>query len=578
MSFSKNDLEQIKSKIDLSEEISKKYKVIRKGNDYWCCCPFHKEKTPSFKINNDIGTFYCFGCGVKGDIFTIYTDLYNYSFYDAVKELAQQVGIYLKENKNIFSNNNIVLEIIEISTKWYENNLLNNDKALDYLKSRSIFIETAKMFRVGFSYNSKSSLYNYLKTKSYADEDILKSNLVKLDRLNNKKDFFYKRLMFPITNTQGKVVGFGGRVLDASLPKYINSPDSDFFKKRNLLYNFYNAKKTIRSKKNILICEGYLDVISLHQNNIKSVVAPLGTSFTEEQLSLCWKYSEKPTIMFDGDSSGKKAAYRSAIMSLPLLKPNKLIQFISLPNNLDPDNFVKTFTKKDITKLLTNPTSIIEYIFNVSSSSIDLKNADNKILYDKFIDDLINTIKDNKVRYFYKNEIKNLFFNKIKTTAKTKKPISKFTNISPIQKKQKYSFFATAINHENLRLEILSLLEESIIIDKDDISFINFLKKHDNINKKYEDLINSNTPVDILKFIKNCKKNNIIELFPYSNSNSDPSYALNEVKESIKNLNTRLSNLKKINKSLDIFDNNTSSLSWDDLKKIKEDIFEEENN
>ena len=320
-----------------------------------------------------------------------------------------------------------------------------------------------------------------------------------------------------------------------------------------------------------------LDVISLYQNNIKSAVAPLGTSFTEEQLSLCWKYSEKPTIMFDGDASGERAAYRSAIMSLPLLKPNKLIQFITLPKNLDPDNFLKQFPKKDITKLLRNPTSLIEYIFNVSSSSIDLKNADSKIKYDKFIDDLINSIKDSKVRYFYKNEIKKSFFNKIKNQSRSKKISSKFINISSIQQKQKYSFFATAINHEDIRLEILSHLENSIIIDEHDTNIINFLKQ-ENIGKKKQDLIDTNKSPEIENFINICNKNNIIELFPYSNPNTNPIYALKEVKESIKNLNTRLSNLKKINKSLDIFDNNISSLSWDDLKKIKNDIFEEKDN
>ena len=234
MSFTKNDLELIKSKIDLAEEIGKKYKIVSKGKDLWCCCPFHKEKTPSFKINNDIGTYYCFGCGAKGDIFSLYTDLYNYTFYDAVKELANQVGINLKQNKISYTKNDKSLEIIEIATKWFEKNLETNELPRKYLNSRSISDEMINLFRIGYSFNTNSSLYEFLKDLSFSDEEILKSNLVKYDKKNNLRDFFYKRLMFPISNTQGKVIAFGGRVLDNSLPKYINSPDSAYFKKRSL--------------------------------------------------------------------------------------------------------------------------------------------------------------------------------------------------------------------------------------------------------------------------------------------------------------------------------------------------------
>ena len=577
MSFTKNDLELIKSKIDLAEEIGKKYKIVSKGKDLWCCCPFHKEKTPSFKINNDIGTYYCFGCGAKGDIFSLYTDLYNYTFYDAVKELANQVGINLKQNKISYTKNDKSLEIIEIATKWFEKNLETNELPRKYLNSRSISDEMINLFRIGYSFNANSSLYEFLKDLSFSDEEILKSNLVKYDKKNNLRDFFYKRLMFPISNTQGKVIAFGGRVLDNSLPKYINSPDSEYFKKRSLLYNFHNAKNTIRLKKNILICEGYLDVISLYQNNIKTSVAPLGTSFTEEQLFLCWKYSNKPTIMFDGDSSGIRASYKAAMMSLPLLKPDKLIQFVTLPRNYDPDSFVKKFSQKDLSNLLKEPTSITKYIFNISSSSIDLQNADNKISYDKFIDDLIDKIKDSKIKYFYKNEFKSLFFQKIKSYSNKDKNLKSFTKITSLQIKQKLSFYAAALNHKGIRLEILSLLENSYIIDDDDKKFINFLKNTENIKKDKNDILSTNKSSEIDIIINNCNKNNILELFPYCRPNYDENSTLKEVKESLKNLNRRLSNLKKINKSLDIFDENKTSLSWDELKKIKNDFFEEDN-
>ena len=215
-------------------------------------------------------------------------------------------------------------------------------------------------------------------------------------------------------NIQGNVVGFGGRVLDNSNPKYINSPESNHFKKRNMLYNLNLAKNVARQKKNLLICEGYMDVISLYQNNIKSVVAPLGTSFTEEQLKLTWRFTDKPTIMFDGDEAGKRASYKAALMSLPFLIPNKSLQFINVPYNTDPDTFLSKNNNTNLINLLKNPTNLVRYIFETSIGGVSLNNADQKISYDKYLDDLIENIKDKKIQYFYKSEFKSMFFNKLR--------------------------------------------------------------------------------------------------------------------------------------------------------------------
>ena len=238
MSFSKSDLDLIKSKLKLSNELEKKTKIIKKGKDSWCCCPFHNEKTPSCKINDDLGNFYCFGCGAKGDIFTIYTDLYNFTFPDAVKELAQRVGIKISnEGYKLNKTNEKIFKILELSTKWFEENLKHNKISIEYLKKRDLSDETIKKFRIGYSENPKTSIYKYLKDHNFNDEEILQSKIVKLDNNNKLRDFFYNRIIFPISNEQGKIVGFGGRVLDNSLPKYINSPESSVFQKRNILYN-----------------------------------------------------------------------------------------------------------------------------------------------------------------------------------------------------------------------------------------------------------------------------------------------------------------------------------------------------
>ncbi len=573
MSFSKNDLDAIKSKIQLSNEIEKKTRVIKKGNDYWCCCPFHDEKTPSCKINDELGSYYCFGCGAKGDIFTIYTELYNFTFPDAVKELAQRVGIRIL-NQDFQKNreNEILYNILDLSTAWFQNNLSNSKQCLEYLDKRFISKNTIKDFRIGYSYNSQSSLYAYLKKNGYDDHDLLKSNVVKKDTNNKIKDFFYKRIIFPISNEQNKIVGFGGRVLDNSNPKYINSPDSYFFKKRNLLYNLNQAKKNIRSKKNILICEGYMDVISLYENNIKTAVAPLGTALTETQLLLSWKYVNKPTIMFDGDSAGQRASLKSALMALQFLSPNKYLQFIQLPKDYDPDSFINKFSFKQFIEILKKPISIVNFIFNQSSSAIDLSNADNKISFDKYIDDLILTIKDKKIQYFYKNEFKNLFFEKIKNknklNLKTFNPLLK----EPLIIKQINSFLAAYINHKDIRKDIFSMLTESDLLNNEQLDLLNFFHNSEFRKIKVNEIDINDFPQKIANLIKKIMESSLFQLFPYSRPDHNTQETLIEIQESIKNLNTRLSNLKKINKSLNEFESNSSDLTWDELKKLTSDL------
>ena len=574
MAFNKIDLDNIKSKIPISSELEKKTKIIKKGKDVWCCCPFHNEKTPSCKINDDLGNFYCFGCGAKGDIFTIYQDLFNYTFLDAVKELSERAGVKINFNNNSYSKqDNNILKILDTATKWFENNLSSeNNECTKYLEKRQLSKETVKSFKLGYSFSSQGSLYQHLKDLSFQDKEILKSNVVKKDNNNKFRDFFYKRLIFPISNIQGNVVGFGGRVLDSSNPKYINSPESNHFKKREMLYNLNLAKNVARQKKNLLICEGYMDVISLYQNNIKSVVAPLGTSFTEEQLKLSWRFTDKPTIMFDGDEAGKRASYKAAIMSLPYLLPNKSLQFISLPNNTDPDTYLINHKINNLINLLKNPINLVSYIFNVSSGGVSLNNADQKISYDKYLDDLIESIKNKKIQYFYKSEFKSMFFNKLRGSSSKTKLQTIPKKITSLKRKQIYSFIVSAINHPKVRSKIIETILTNIDMDENESNIIKHLNTLDKNLIELKDILAQFSP-KIRQFIEsNILKSSIYELFPYSNPKYDSELSLEEIKESTNNLNTRLLNLKKINKSLNTFQENNTSLNWEELQKISNEL------
>ena len=577
MSFSKVDLDSIKNKILISSEIQKKTKIIKKGKDFWCCCPFHKEKTPSCKINDDTGSFYCFGCGAKGDIFTLYTDLYNYKFQEAVKELAQRAGIkiefkdYLKSKKE-----NAIYEILDSSCEWFQNNLNNKEsaKCREYISSRKLSKETINEFKIGYSFNTKTTLYDYLISKSFKHEDIIKSNVVKINNKNLIKDYFYKRLIFPILNESGKVIGFGGRSFDNLNPKYLNSPESSFFQKRKILYNLSKAKFSARKKNNLLICEGYMDVISLYQNGIKSVVAPLGTSLTEEQLNLAWNYSSKPTIMFDGDTAGLRASFKSALMSLPLVTSKKFLQFITLSNGYDPDSFINHFSFDNLVKLLKKPLPLVNFIFEESIKAFSLDSADKKIVFDKYLEELIENIKDKKIKFFYQQEFKSLFFERIKKNNNLKSNlISKPKKIDqPLNTKQLFSFIAASLNHLAFRREIIEELLKTQLFAKDMRDLLLELSKPSLLKINGEEIKESIKNSHHLQIIDESLNSSIYQLFPYSSPDYESSKSLKEIKKSCENLNTRLLKLEKINKSLDGFVNNTNQLKWDELVNMKHEI------
>jgi DNA primase len=447
----------------------------------------------------------------------------------------------------------------------------------EYLKKRNLSDKTIKKLKLGFSYNPKTSLLEYLKSKSFDESDIIKSNVVKFDNNNRLRDYFYKRLIFPIMDEKSTVVGFGGRSIDGSNPKYLNSPESDYFKKRYLLYNLSNAKIAVRKKNNLLICEGYTDVASLYEKGIESVIAPLGTSLTEQQLYLAWKHCSKPTIMFDGDSAGLRAAYKTALMSLGLISAKRFIQFIILPKNEDPDSFVNNNSFDEFVKLLKHPIPLVNFIFHQASSAHPFDSADDKIIFDKYIDEIITMIKDNKTKYFYKSEFKSLFFDRIK--SKDNKYFKVKTNYKSIQvslfQKQLYSFIAAYINHQSIRSKIADELNQSGLLDDHLSNFLHVISKPALLEKSDKELLEIIKDQNLRDILKKCLKSEIYRLFPYSSPKFSKTLVLVEIRESCNNLKTRLLYLQKINKSLDSFLENSNQLNWEELQKINKELINE---
>ena len=321
-----------------------------------------------------------------------------------------------------------------------------------------------------------------------------------------------------------------------------------------------------------------MDVISLYQHGILSVVAPLGTAMTENQLMLAWKYSSKPTIMFDGDTAGIRASYKSAIMALALISPKKFLQFILLPDGLDPDNFINKFKVEEFVDILKKPVTLINFIFSQSSKAISLENADEKISYDKYLDDLVETIKDQKTKYFYKNEFKSLFFDKIRNNRlSNKEQPNSYKKISTsLNQKQILSFILSALNHEHYRDKIIIELLNSHLLDINQRNFLEIIKKDEFINEKVSKINDKLQESAQKSLINSCLDKKIIQLFPYSSVKFDSHLAFEEVSKSINNLNTRLLNLKKINKSLNSFIDNLTELKWEELQEINKELLKDE--
>ncbi|KIR01965.1 DNA primase [Lachnospiraceae bacterium TWA4] len=335
-------IEQIREANDIVTVIGSYITLTKKGSRYFGLCPFHNEKSPSFSVSPDTQLYYCFGCGAGGNVFTFVMEYENYSFQEAVEFLAERVGIALPKNEEKGSKQENdrrkqLLEANKLAATYYYYALKSKEgkRAYDYLKNRGLSDETIKSFGLGYSSVHSDDLYHYLKSKGFSDEILVLAGLV---RINEKftGDLFWNRVMFPIMDVNSRVIGFGGRVMGDGQPKYLNSKETPVFDKSRNLYGLYRAKKSRKSY--YLICEGYMDVISLHQAGFTNAVASLGTAFTSGHASLLKRYVSKVILTYDSDNAGINAALRA----IPILKEAGIdCKVLSMKPYKDPDEFIK---------------------------------------------------------------------------------------------------------------------------------------------------------------------------------------------------------------------------------------------
>lgn len=411
--FQEDLIEEIRVNNDIVDVISEYIKLNKKGKSYFGNCPFHNEKTASFSVEPVKQIFHCFGCSKGGNVIHFIMAIENLDFPDALKLLADRAKIQIPEMTDGIQDDTkakLKKELLQINieaARFFHNNLINDKNQVPnaYLANRRIEKNTIIKFGIGYAEDKYDILYKHLKTKGFSDTSIFKSGLVILKEETQKVyDRFRGRIMFPIFDIRGNVIAFGGRVLDSSQPKYMNSPETDVYQKGKHLYAMNFAKNVCA--KQIILAEGYMDVISLHQSGIINAVAPLGTALTENQSKLLKKYTEEIILSFDSDSAGQAAALRS----LDLLNDiGCKAKVLSIPSGKDPDEFIKTFGVNEFIKLVNNSKSLLDFKLDILDDKIDTSTNDGKV---KFIDKavlILEKIDNNVERELYVKKLSKEF-------------------------------------------------------------------------------------------------------------------------------------------------------------------------
>jgi len=400
-------IEEIRIGNDIVDVVSEYVKLERKSKYYFGLCPFHKEKTPSFSVTPSKQIFYCYGCGKGGNVIQFIMDIENLSYIDAVKYLADRIKIQLPEGNSAeeIEKAKLKRELLNINVEaarffFTHLNSPQGEKARQYLEKRNISKQVIRKFGIGYSPEERERLYNHLRSKGFGDDAILRSGLVLKGKNGGFYDRFRGRIMFPIFDIRGNVIGFGGRVTDSSLPKYMNSPKTLVYDKGKNLYALNFAKNS--GEKRLIVVEGYMDVISLHQRGIINTVASLGTALTESQGRLLKKYAEEVIISYDSDSAGQAATMKG----LDLMKNIGCnVKVLSLPQGKDPDEFVRNNGADEFKKLIDNSISLIEYKTRVLRKKIDDGTAEGKIKFLNRIADELSRLDNSVEREMYIKKI-----------------------------------------------------------------------------------------------------------------------------------------------------------------------------
>jgi DNA primase len=450
MSFPTDFLDELRTRVSITDLVGRRVSWDRaKSNprrkDYWACCPFHSEKSPSFHVDETKGFYHCFGCGAHGDIISFVKDMDNLSFIEAIERLAGDAGMRLPERtpemRAQAEARAGLIEIMEMATVFFEKILMqtSGEKARNYLDGRNLSPKVWETFRLGYAPGHGSALSDHLVNQNITGDQLVEAGLsIKSDR-GGLRDRFRDRIIFPIQNAQGKVIAFGGRALSSDAQaKYLNSPETPLFHKGRTLYNIGRARTAaaalsrsdnVHQMPGVVVCEGYMDVIALYVAGITQSVAPLGTAMTEEQILLTWKMSAEPVLCFDGDEAGIKAAERAMDRALPLLKPGHSLAFAVLPTGYDPDDLIQKNGTEAMRAVLKKSVPLIEFLWQREIGFGPFDTPEKRAQLEERLYAAANQIRDDKVQRFYRQALKDKLYQHFNTRRPT---------ASPMRTKQQY--------------------------------------------------------------------------------------------------------------------------------------------
>ncbi len=414
--FTPEFLDELRSRLRVSDIVGRSVKLTRRGNAYWGLSPFKKEKSPSFSVDDNRQSYHCFSTGQHGDIIKFLMETKGLSFPESVEQLAAEAGMEILQDspqaQKEAETRKGLIEACDAAAAFFQSMLRRapGRAAFDYLKGRSVSEEQIEEFRIGFAPAERTALKDYLVNKGFVEATLVESGLViKPDDGGASYDRFRNRVMFPILGARGGVIAFGGRAMEKDArAKYLNSPETPLFHKGDVLYRYTPAREaSVSSGRPLIVCEGYMDVIALWGAGFKSAVAPLGTALTENQIALLWRQSDEPVLCFDGDKAGVAAAFRSVDRALPMLKPGKSLSFAFLPDGQDPDDLIRSGGAAAFERILAETQSLAAVLWRREKELTDLATPEKRAALRTRLRALIAGIADKDVRQAYGVEMAN---------------------------------------------------------------------------------------------------------------------------------------------------------------------------
>lgn len=416
MSLTPQWLDELRARVTLSGVISRTTRLTKAGHEFKACCPFHNEKSPSFTVNDAKGFYHCFGCGAHGDVIRWMTDQRGLSFMDAVKELASEAGMEMPapdpRAAEAAQQRDSLHDVMAAAQAWFVERLASDEgaKARAYLATRGFDAHTMQRFGFGYAPEGRQAMKAAL--SQFPEAMLIEAGLRIAVDDKEPYDRFRGRLMLPIEDARGRVIAFGGRILDAGktdAPKYLNSPDTPLFDKGRTLYNLHRAGPVSRQSGRLVVVEGYMDTVALAAAGIGDAVAPLGTALTERQLELLWRLVETPVLCFDGDAAGQRAAMRAVSRALPLLRPAHSLSIVRLPAGMDPDDVVKRDGAAAMERLLSGAASLLDTLWEHERDALPLATPEAKAGLKARLKDHVDTIADPEIRALYWRELQERY-------------------------------------------------------------------------------------------------------------------------------------------------------------------------